>query len=172
MGKTLEKAFIASSCIATESPDNISKLVNMGIGGAILKSCADYSRRPTDKQRRFGFDRATGYTYASSPFELEILTLDEELELLKAVRANYEILVIPSFTAASISPADWISPCKAIQEAGADGIQLDFFYMGNLLGIDRFSQRLTDLLTDLQKNLDIPICPSSTSTCQRIISFR
>lgn len=159
MGKTLEKAFIASSCIATESLKNIGKLVSMGVGSVILKSCADYSCRPTNAKRCFRFDKATGYTYASSPFELEILTLDEELELLKSVRANYDILVIPSFTAASISPEDWISACKALQAGGADGIQLDFFYMGNLLGTDDFSQKFVVFLTKLKKSLDIPIMP-------------
>lgn len=159
MGKTLRKAFIASSCIATESLKNIGKLVNMGTEGVILKSCADYSRCPTDAKRCFGFDNTTGYTYASSPFKLEILTLDEELKLLNAVRTNYDILVISSFTAASIAPENWITACKTLQAAGADGIQLDFFYMGNLLGTDSFSQKFVTLLTELKKSLDIPIMP-------------
>lgn len=159
MGKTLEKAFIASSCIATESLKNISKLVDMGVEGVILKSCADYNRGLTEEKRRFFVDKTTGYTYASSPFELEILTLGEELELLRAVRANYDLLIIPSFTATSIAPEDWIAACKALQAAGADGIQLDFFYMGNLLGTDDFSKKFVALLTELKKSLDIPIMP-------------
>lgn len=159
MGKKLNKAFIASSCIATESVRNIGKLVNMGIEGVILKSCADYSSKSTKQKRCFSVEKATGYTYASSPFELEILTLKEELELLEAVRNNYDILIIPSVTANSINPEDWITPCQKLQHAGADGIQLDFFYMGNLLDIENFSQKLVDLLVKLQKSLDILIMP-------------
>ena len=159
MGKTIHKPLIASSCIATESAGNVSRLIEHGIEGIILKSCADYIRKPADRKRCFSFDRTTGYTYASSPFELEILTLDEEVELLRTLRSEYDVLLITSFTESSIEPQDWISPCQRLQSAGADGIQLDFFYMGNLIGENCFSARAAELLRQLQKSLSVPIMP-------------
>lgn len=40
LGKELEKPIIASSCIATESVENVLRLAKNGVQGAILKACA------------------------------------------------------------------------------------------------------------------------------------
>lgn len=157
MGKQLEAPLIASSCIATENAANILRLAENGVQGAILKSCADYQRKEVSGKRQFAADN--GYTYASSPFEKEILTLDECLEIMSQLRPRTDILLIPSFTASSLSPEDWIPACHRLEDSGADGIQLDFFYMGNIIGTDGFSGKLELLLTKLKDALDIPIMP-------------
>lgn len=159
MGKQLENPLFASSCIATESVSNVLRLVKNGVQGAILKSCADYKRSKVASKREFAIDNEPGYTYASAPFESEILTLDECLEMLRVLRPQTEILLIPSFTASSLASEDWIPACKQIEAAGADGIQLDFFYMGNLIGTDGLSGRIVSLLRELNATLRIPVMP-------------
>ncbi|MBQ8927896.1 MAG: hypothetical protein IJ055_06450 [Oscillospiraceae bacterium] len=159
MGKQLANPLIASSCIATESVANVLRLAKNGVQGAILKSCADYERGEISGKREFAVDTTTGYTYASAPFESEILTLDECLDMLRALRPQTEILLIPSFTASSLAPEDWISACQQLEAAGADGIQLDFFYMGNLIGVDGLSGRIVSLLRELNAALQIPVMP-------------
>ena len=103
MGKQLENPLIASSCIATESVSNVLRLAENGVQGAILKSCADYERGRVSGKREFAVDKKLGFTYASAPFESEILTLDECLEMLRTLRPQSEMLLIPSFTASSCS---------------------------------------------------------------------
>lgn len=159
MGKQLENPMIASSCIATESVSNVLRLAENGVQGAILKSCADYERVAVHSKREFAVDRATGYTYASAPFSSEILTLGECLEMLQALRPQTEMLLIPSFTASSLASEDWISACQQLEAAGADGIQLDFFYMGNLIGTDGLSRNIVSLLRELNTALHIPVMP-------------
>lgn len=159
MGRTLKRPFIASSCIATESVRNVSKLADAGIDGVILKSCADYIPGEAAGKRCFVYDRETGHTYASSPFELEILTIKEELCMLKELRLKYDILFIPSFTAATLDPDDWLPSCEKLEKAGADAVQLDFFYMGNLIGDRDFSARIVRLLRELIAKLDIYVMP-------------
>lgn len=158
MGKQLENPLIASSCIATESTDNVIRLVQHGVQGAILKSCANYQRKVITGKRQFAVDE-NGYTYASSPFEREILMLDECIAIMDKLRPQTEILLIPSFTVSSLSPDDWIPACQQFKRVGADGLQLDFFYMGNIIGTDGFSEKLVRLLTVLQKTIGIPIMP-------------
>lgn len=159
MGKQLENPLIASSCIATESVSNVLRLAENGVQGAILKSCADYERGRFSGKREFAVDKELGYTYASAPFESEILTLDECLEMLQTLRPQTEMLLIPSFTAACLAPNDWIPACQQLEAAGADGIQLDFFYMGNLIGTDGLSGRIVSLLRELNTALRIPVMP-------------
>lgn len=159
MGKQLENPLIASSCIATESVSNVLRLAENGVQGAILKSCADYERGKVSGKREFAVDKELGYTYASAPFESEILTLDECLGMMQELRPQTEILLIPSYTAASLSSADWIPACRKLESAGADGVQLDFFYMGNIIGTESFSEKLTSLLRELIGALNIPVMP-------------
>lgn len=158
MGKPLQNPLIASSCIATESVSNILRLAKNGVQGAILKSCADYQRKAVEGKRQFAVD-SHRYTYASSPFEKEILTLGECARLMKELRPQTDILLIPSFTAASLSSSDWIPACRKLENAGADGIQLDFFYMGNIIGTEGFSGKIVTLLSELTTALNIPLMP-------------
>jgi len=135
----------------------VLRLAGNGVQGAILKSCADYKRGEVTGKREFAVQN--GNTYASAPFESEILTLDECLSMLAALRPQTEILLIPSFTAASLAPEAWIPACRRLEAAGADGIQLDFFYMGNLIGTDGLSVRIVTLLQELHAALHIPVMP-------------
>ena len=159
MSKQLENPLIASSCIATESAANVLRLAGNGVQGAILKSCADYERGRVSGKREFAVDTTTGYTYASAPFESEILTLDECLAMMQELRPQTQILLIPSFTASILAPENWIPACQQLEAAGADGIQLDFFYMGNLIGTDGLSVRIVTLLRKLNAALHIPVMP-------------
>ncbi len=159
MGKRLKNPLIASSCIATEKAETILRLAENGVQGAILKSCTNYIRRDTCGKRQFAFDSETGYTYASSPFEKEILTLEECLGLMESLRPVTDILLIPSFTSTGLAIDEWLSACRSLELSGADGIQLDFFYMGNLLGTPSFSEKITELLAELCKSVKIPIMP-------------
>ena len=128
LGKELEKPIIASSCIATESVENVLRLAKNGVQGAILKSCADYQRGAVSGKRQFAVNK-DGFLYASSPFEKEILTLEECLSMLSELREKTDILLIPSFTADSLETSAWIPSCLKLAESGANAVQLDFFYM-------------------------------------------
>ena len=156
--RELENPIIASSCIATESVENILRLVENGVQGAILKSCANYQRGVVSGKRQFAVGK-DGFLYASSPFEKEILTLEECLSMLSELREKTDILLIPSFTADSLEPSAWIPSCQKLAESGADAVQLDFFYMGNLIGTDNFSVKMITLLKELTKNIPVPVMP-------------
>ena len=46
-----------------------------------------------------------------------------------------------------------------LAQSGADAVQLDFFYMGNLIGTENFGYKLTALLHELIAEIPIPIMP-------------
>ena len=148
---------IASSCIATETAENIRRLIRSGIDGVILKTCADYKRTAPTGKREFAV--YNGYTYASSPFECEILTVEEELALLASLRSETDILLIPSYTANDLDAQKWRKHCRKLEAGGADAIQLDFFYMGNLIGTPDFESKLTALLMTLNVSISVPVMP-------------
>jgi len=158
LGKQLANPLIASSCIATESVANILRLSEHGVQGAIMKSCADYQPRNVSEKRQFAVGK-DGYTYASSPFEKEILTLEQCVEMLQELRTKTDMLLIPSFTAKSLLIGEWVPACQRLEKSGADAIQLDFFYMGNLIGCEGFTDKIVELLKGLKLAVRIPIMP-------------
>ena len=107
------------------------RLAENGVQGAILKSCADYERGRVSGKREFAVDKKLGFTYASAPFESEILTLDECLEMLDAPSTDGNAPDPKLHRIEPCPPEEWIPACQQLEAAGADGIQLDFFYMGN-----------------------------------------
>lgn len=158
MGKKLSNLLIASSCIATENTNNILRLAYYDVQGAILKTCADYSRNTVAGKREFAVD-SKGFTYASSPFEKEILTIEECISIMKETRPKTTILLIPSVTAASLKVEEWMSSCKKLEAVGADAIQLDFFYLGSLIGEDGLSEKIVYLLSELRNTISVPLMP-------------
>ena len=62
-------------------------------------------------------------------------------------------------SAGNLNPDAWVPACRRLVNAGADAIQLDFFYMGSLLGTDVFSEKIVSLLKELVNNLEVPIMP-------------
>lgn len=159
MGKKIEVPLIASSSCITENKAGLEKLYKAGIRMAILKSCADYERLYYTGKREFSRDNHTGYLYASSPFEKEILTLDEATLLMNELATYNDFYLLPSITAASIDEKDWVDPCVKFCKMGATGIQLDFFYAHNLIGTPDFKGKLIHLLKTLQHEVSIPIMP-------------
>lgn len=159
LGREFEIPFIASSCIATENINNIIRLEKSGVQAVILKSCADYERHEMFAGKRVFAKDENGYTYASSPFEKEILTLSEAVSLIREVKERTSLMVIPSVTATSLNLFEWQHICKEVEKAGADAIQLDFFYMGNLIGTPNFVNDFVNLLEELISNIGITIIP-------------
>ena len=79
--------------------------------------------------------------------------------MLTKLREKTDIILIPSFTANSLETSEWLPSCQMLAQSGADAVQLDFFYMGNLIGTENFGYKLTALLHELIAEIPIPIMP-------------
>lgn len=150
---------ILASSPLTENAKCIQKGELHGAGGAILKTCCVYERKTGYAARKVLFSPDHSHYYASSSFEREILTAEEGLALYHDSAALCSIPIIPSVTALSLMPEDWLPLCQRFQEAGADLIQLDFFYLGTFLCQRDFSEQLSLLLKTLTRSLRCQIMP-------------
>ncbi len=149
---------LASSPI-TETTERIRKSEACGASGAILKSCCVYTRKNTYDFRKVVFSPDNSCYYAASSFEREILTAEEGLKLYRDASNTCSIPIIPSVTALSLEPQDWLPLCMDFQNAGASIIQLDFFYLGAFLTQADFNSKLHKLLTTLVNSLSCQIMP-------------
>lgn len=150
---------IIASCPLTETVERIRRCEAAGAGGVILKTCCDYIRDAPYEPRKVVFSDDQSRYYATAPFAREILTAGEGLALYREAAEICRIPLIPSVTAFSLEPEDWLPLCLAFQRAGAKILQLDFFYMGSCLARDDFVQKLRLLLRALLDRLACRVMP-------------
>jgi dihydroorotate dehydrogenase len=101
-----------------------------------------------------------GLFWAKSSFNREILTLEHGEALVRSCKTSgITIPVAASVTELSLEISDWLEDCKRMELAGADAIQLDFFYVENMLSELSFESRFVKLLCIIRENIRIPIMP-------------
>ena len=159
LGYKVETRMVAASCPATETLENILECERNGASAAILKSAS--SVRLNDKgKRRCLLDNKNGIFWCESGFDREIMTIEKAVMLAEsAVKRRKNILIIPSITEMSLNVDKWIEDCEAFEKAGADALQLDFFYFPNLLAEKDFNERFVSLLKIIVEKCHIPIMP-------------
>jgi dihydroorotate dehydrogenase/Pyruvate/2-oxoacid:ferredoxin oxidoreductase delta subunit len=156
LGYELTGHMIAASSPATESIENIRGCAENGAAAVILKS-ASSTRLGDENTRRCHFDEA-GF-WAESGFDREIMPLQIAAEMVQQARRETAVPIIASVTELTLAPELWIRSCDMLSSAGASALQLDFFYLPNLLLENDFNDRFTNLLLALRSRYRIPIMP-------------
>lgn len=156
-GVQFPNPIIIASCPLTENISNIMRCVNEGAGGIILKTAAAYQRLTEAGQRKI-LQGKNGY-WAQSTFEREIMTLEEMTGLIKETKKYTNIPVIASIASEGLSSDKWVSACGQAERAGAEMVQLDFFYMPDLVSLENAEIKLTQLIMQIRNEIHIPIIP-------------
>lgn len=156
MGLTLKNPIIAGSSGKTGSLDNLKVLEAHGASAVILKSIfeeqilmeADSLRSPQPLHTE-EVDYITQYT--------KLHNLDEYLKMVSKAKKELSIPVIASINC--VTASTWTSFAGKIQDAGADGLELNIFIMpadyelrGNTVELTYF-----DIIEEVKKHVSIPI---------------
>ena len=148
---------VAASSPATESVERVLRCQENGAAAVILKT-ASQTRIPDVSPRRCLV--RNGLFWAKSSFNREILTLEQGEALVTGCkRANVTIPVAASVTELTLEEQDWLRDCERMEAAGADAVQLDFFYVENMLMEPNFETRFVALLRKICDCVGIPVMP-------------
>ncbi len=125
MGMGLKSPVIVGSSGLTSSVDNIRQMEKEGAGAVILKSLFE-------EQINYEAGRLMGgHGYPEAEDYIKSYTkrnsVDQYLSLLKKARENVSIPVIASINC--VSSTEWVGFAKELEEAGADAIELNVFYL-------------------------------------------
>jgi dihydroorotate dehydrogenase len=156
VGVKIKNPIIIASSPLTESVDAILKCETSGAGAVISKSCSS-TRTGEVGYRRCLIDKK-GW-WAASTFDREIQDVNKAVIYLREAVYKCNIPIFASVSELTLEPSKWISTCKAVQQTGVAGIQLDLFYFENVLGEPDFLGKFVKLLASLQTELQIPIFP-------------
>ena len=156
MGFKLKSPVIAGSSGMTNSIAEIVKLAKNGAGAIVLKSIFEEqilleanSLRPEYMTHTEADDYINQYTRNHS--------LDEYLKLIETAQKEVDVPVIASVNCATSS--EWVSFAKTIEDAGADGLELNVF----ILPGDRrqkgeaIEQIYFDIIREVKERVSIPI---------------
>jgi dihydroorotate dehydrogenase (fumarate) len=161
MGLTLRNPIVASASPLAESVDNIMKMEEAGLGAVVLPSLfeeqlADQSHQ-LDHYLSYGTDtyaEATSYfpdmtTYNTGP--------DTYLNLIHQAKVAVDIPIIASLN--GVSSGGWIDYAQKIEQAGADALELNIYYIPTDIGMPgtEVEQMYLDVVSDVRTSVSLPV---------------
>lgn len=161
MGLELKSPLVPSSSPMTENLDKVKILEDNGASAAVLYSIFEEQLEQEDNSLEFFMDYGSD-SYAESlsffPQAHEFVSRpDEYLENVRKIKEGVEIPIIASLNGAT--PGGWMEYAKRLEEAGADGLELNIHYLPvdfNESSAD-VEKRYTDIVSWVKTNVSIPV---------------
>ena len=159
MGIKLKNPLIVGSSGLTNSIENIVEIENNGAAAVVLKSLFEeqiaHSATNTMMQNEFGnyYPEAEDYVKHYTR-EADV---ERYLELIKSAKERANIPVFASVNC--ISSSEWMVFSKKIEEAGADGLELNVFILPSDLtkeGVDNEAVYF-DIVKKIKETVKIPV---------------
>ncbi len=161
LGMTLKNPFVPSASPLSRSLDACRRLEDAGAAAVVMYSLFEEAVRADDE--RMGIvpsHQDTGHAEADSylPFREDFPgELDLYLEQVAALKATLGIPVIASLN--GITANGWIRHAKEVEDAGADGLELNTYYIAGNIWEEptQVEQRYLTVLQELREQVSIPI---------------
>jgi dihydroorotate dehydrogenase (fumarate) len=161
LGLKLDNPLVPSSSPLTGELDSARKLEDAGASALVLPSLFEETIEHEQKQlERFVYSQALGHSEAQSyqPIPEDYSSeLDNNLERIQKFKSALDIPVIASLN--GISTNGWIDTGKELQQAGADALELNAYYIAadpDTTG-EEVENRYLQLLSDLREHVTIPV---------------
>ena len=159
LGLKLKNPIIAASSGLTSSVEKIVELEKAGIGAVVLKSIFEEQINGEVTSMLSKDTQNSGYPEAEDYIKgyLRDNTIKKHIELIESAKKAVNIPVIASVNC--VSPDEWTSFSKDFQDAGADALELNIFYIPT----DRHEkpgvveQLYIDVLRKVKSQVSIPV---------------
>lgn len=159
MGLSLRSPVIVGSSGLTRSIDNLKEIEAHGAGAVVLKSLFEEQIK-FEIRKVFSYDdMVSAYTEADDYIRNYARThaLDEYLNLIREAKKAITIPVIASINC--VSAEEWTSFAKNIEEAGADGLELNIFVVPSDVDMEgsQYEKLYFDIVEKVKKEINIPL---------------
>ncbi len=161
MGMPLKNPIVPSASPLSENVDNIRRMEDAGAAAVVMYSLFEeqitLESHQLDHFLSYGgesFAEALSYfpdmeTYRVGP--------DDYLDLIRRAKEAVDIPIIGSLN--GVSTGGWISYARKIEEAGADALELNVYYIPTDLKMTgaEIEQMYLDILRDVKQSISIPV---------------
>lgn len=159
MGLQLRNPIIAGSSGLTNSLDSILKLQEAGAGAIVLKSLFEEQISHSINKTMSLNEESNAYPEALD--YISHYTRDEDVErylrLIREAKQDTEIPIIASINC--VSASEWVTFARKIQEAGADGLELNIFILPSdpRRKSEQTEQIYFEIIQSVLKHVSIPV---------------
>jgi dihydroorotate dehydrogenase (fumarate) len=162
MGLELKNPLIISACTMTRELDKVKQMEDYGASAIVLPSLFEEELTYDQAYIETFTNQFQGYSpeafnYFPEPKEYGNLEGEEYLENLAKIKKSLSIPVFGSLNGVGLG--GWTKYAKLMQEAGADGIELNIFYIPTdpkLTALD-IENRYIDVLKKVKSEVTIPV---------------
>jgi dihydroorotate dehydrogenase (fumarate) len=161
LGLTLRNPLVASASPLCEAVDNIRRMEDAGAAAVVLHSLFEeqinLESHYLDRYLSHGTDSyAESLTYFPDMTSYN-LGPEAYLEHVRRAKAAVDIPIIGSLN--GVSTGGWITYARKIQQAGADALELNVYYVpaDPALTGGQVEQMYVDLVRDVKRNVTIPV---------------
>ncbi len=161
MGMELNSPIIVSACTLSEQTDNIVKMEDNGAGAVVLFSLFEEQI----KKEELKFKKVIAGTTYAFPEALDYfpdvddynIGTDEYLENIRIAKEKVDIPIIGSLN--GITTKGWIDYSKLMEQAGADAIEVNIFFIpGDIaMSSSEVEHRYLNIIESIKQTVKIPV---------------
>ncbi|MGI6074640.1 MAG: dihydroorotate dehydrogenase-like protein [Fermentimonas sp.] len=153
-GLQLKNPLIAASSGLTNSINKIKELEAAGVGAIVLKSLFEEQIENHSEKLSEITDYPEAADYINTYIEMN--HMDKYLNLIREAKSQCEVPIIASINCYKMSR--WTDFAKTIQDAGADGIELNLYVLNTGDYGDNFlEETYVSIVRELKKTINIPV---------------
>ncbi|HUI28691.1 MAG TPA: dihydroorotate dehydrogenase-like protein [Candidatus Acidoferrales bacterium] len=161
LGLQLKNPIVPSASPLSKNLDSMKRLEDAGASAIVMYSLFEeeiaHESAELDHYLHYGtesYPEALTYMPSAAEYNLEP---DAYVDLLRKAKESLGIPVIPSLN--GITPGGWIKYAKHFEDAGADAIELNVYYIATderLTSLD-IEERYIDVLSEVKEAVKIPV---------------
>ena len=161
MGLKLDSPIVVSACTLSKQTDNIVKMEDNGAGAVVLFSLFEEQiRKEEARLKSVVYKTTNSFAEALDYFpDLDDFNLgtDEYLENIRKAKERVNIPIIGSLN--GITNTGWIDYSKLMEQAGADGIELNIFFIPGEIGMSsaEVEHRYLNIIDNIKYSVKIPV---------------
>ena len=161
LGLELKNPLVASASTLSKKFENIKKMEDAGLSAVVLYSLFEEEIQHESLELNYFLNRGTeSFPEAITYFpEMDDFNLSSEkyLEIIRKAKESVDIPIIGSLN--GVSNSGWIKHARLIEEAGADALELNLYFVTtdlNTSAIDMETSYL-NVVREIRKQIKIPL---------------
>ena len=161
MGLKLDSPIIVSACTLSEQTDNIVQMEDNGAGAVVLFSLFEEQIRKEEANFRSVIKTTTNSFAEALDYFPDVddynIGTDEYLDNIRRAKERVNIPIIGSLN--GITHEGWIDYSKLMEQAGADGIEVNIFFIpGDIaMSSSEVEHRYLNIIEAIKQTVKIPV---------------
>lgn len=175
LGMQLKNPLVASASVLSKKIENIQKLEEAGVSAVVLYSLFEEQITQESLSLNYYLERGTEAHAEAITYFPEMpsynLEPDKYLEHIQKAKQVVDIPIIASLN--GVSENGWIKYAKLIEEAGADALELNIYYLSTSTYIDSnmLEEAYLQLVKNVSESITIPLAVKLTPFITSLPNF-